>query len=68
MADSFDRSNDELNALREEMRPMIEQVSRTSDSIARLEAELAEVTEPLRPAAERLGRMADRLPGRSRPE
>jgi predicted nucleic acid-binding Zn-ribbon protein len=68
MADSFDRSNDELEALRHEMRPMIKQINETSDSIANLDREVSEVTEPLRPAAERLGRIAERMPGKTKPE
>jgi methyl-accepting chemotaxis protein len=67
MADSFDRSNDELEALRHEMRPMIRQIDNTSDSIASLETEVSEVAEPL-PAAERIGRIAERLPGKTKPD
>ena len=68
MADSFDRSNDELEALRHEMRPMIRNVDETADSIARLDDEFSDVAEPLRPAAERIGKLAERIPGKTKPD
>src|SRR3954470_25023515 len=60
MADSFDRSNDELEVLRGEMRPMIREIQDTSNSIASLDQEVSEVTR----AAASSGRAArkDRRP------
>lgn len=53
---SFDRANDEIEALRRALKPELASLAHDVDDVR-------EAVEPLQPAAERLGRLAERLPG-----
>jgi hypothetical protein len=63
LQNAFDRSNDEIEALRHAMTPEIAALRHTLEPVVADLDEVRDVVEPLQPAAERIGRLADKLPG-----